>query len=233
LTSFYMMRQFKMVFLGKFRGPVEVSCLKEGGWPFKLSLSVLASLSIAFFWSLNPADYEGSWFMSLFQTKTNVTLEFNLSVSNTVNHTVVGLCSTLLVLLGAIISWFTLKNSALSSDDKKAELSFWQRLSLNNWYLNELYSATVLKFTSWLARTLTLIESKVIDRLVNLLGWVGVVSAFILGWLDRVFVDGLVNVTAFLTGQVGGATRSFQYGKVQSFVIFALVSLLMIIFFIL
>ena len=197
-----------MVFLGKFRGPVEVSYLKEGGWPFKLSLSVLASLSIAFFWSLNPADYEGSWFMSLFQTKTNVTPEFNLSVSNTVNHTVVGVCSTLLVLLGAIISWFTLKNSTLSIDDKRAELSF-------------------------LPRTLTLIESKVIDRLVNLLGWVGVVSAFILGWLDRVFVDGLVNVTAFLTGQVGGATRSFQYGKVQSFVIFALVSLLMIIFFIL
>ena len=231
LTAFYMTRQLILVFFGDLRMQADPSHLKEGGWAFKLVLLVLGALSLSFFWSSNPLDYTSSWLLGLLPSKVNVTPQFDLEIQNTTNHGLIGLISFSLVVIGVIIGWLNYKPGKVLS--VMSSRSLWIGISSNNWYLNEIYEVVVLKPITGLTAIFAYLEAKVIDRTVNLFGWMGVISSFVIQWFDRSVIDGLVNFSAIFAGQVGAMTKSFQYGKVQSFVIFALVSLLLIILFIL
>lgn len=233
LTAFYMGRQLLLVFFGDFRSGFSVSEIQEGGWHFKVALIILCTLSIGFFWSFNPFDYMSSWLLNTLPAKLNSTPQFDLEVRDATNHSFVGVGSIALVMAGVLLAWLKFKPGKILTFAESDQLSFLERVSINNWYLDKFYERTILSFIRWLTLVLAQVERKVIDRLVNSFGWIGVIFSFVVGWLDKVFIDGLINFSAFFSSQVGGMTKSFQYGKVQSFIIFALVSLALIIFLIL
>ncbi|MEM7107010.1 MAG: NADH-quinone oxidoreductase subunit L [Bacteroidota bacterium] len=231
LTSFYMVRQLLLVFFGRPR--IEISDLREFGWHFKLPLIVLSVFSLGLIWSLNPFDYSHSWFLAALPGKLNVTPEFDVVIPDLTNHALVGVISVILVALGTGLAWLKFRPGRELMLSKTGQFTLLENLSLNNWYLDVIYEKTVLRIVRVSTSALAVLETRVIDRAVNLLGWVGVVFSFLLRWFDQTIVDGLIKFSAFFSSQVGGMTKSFQYGKVQSFIIFALVSLLLLIFLIL
>ena len=62
-----------------------------------------------------------------------------------------------------------------------------------------------------------------IDGLVNGMGWLTRGLSTISGWIDRTFVDGLVNGAAAACKDAGAGLRRAQTGRIQSYA-FALVT---------
>ena len=65
---------------------------------------------------------------------------------------------------------------------------------------------------------------------VNGAGWLTTVISFVSGKFDAIVVDGLVNLMAYLSGFIGLVFRKVQTGKVQTYVLFAVFSVLILYF---
>ncbi len=72
-------------------------------------------------------------------------------------------------------------------------------------------------------------DRRVVDRAVELLGVAGVFLAHVVAGFDRFFVDGFVNGAARGAGLFGQLTRRIQGGRVQGYVVAALVGLLLLV----
>ena len=85
----------------------------------------------------------------------------------------------------------------------------------NKYYVDELYEATVIRFTMNLMRFLGRFDLVVIDGIVNGAAALTRLFSRISGWLDFRFVDGLVNFVADVTLAFGRRLRLIQTGSVQ------------------
>ena len=92
----------------------------------------------------------------------------------------------------------------------------------NKYYVDELYQATVIRFTHGLSRVLYWIDQNVIDALVNFMGWLGRSVGYIDAAIDKYIVDGAVNGIASLTWNSGKQMRRLQTGHIQSYLFGAL-----------
>jgi NADH-quinone oxidoreductase subunit L len=92
----------------------------------------------------------------------------------------------------------------------------------NKYYVDELYQATVVRFSLWGSRALFWFDQKVIDGLVNAVATVGRTIAYIDAAFDQKVVDGAVNLLAdsFLHG--GARLRRLQTGRIQAYLFGAL-----------
>ncbi|MEI7812539.1 MAG: NADH-quinone oxidoreductase subunit L [Ignavibacteria bacterium] len=103
-------------------------------------------------------------------------------------------------------------------------------LSLNKWYIDEIYDATFIRGTMLLSKFLATFDNKVVDGIVN---GTATVTRFISrasGIFDNVVVDGFVNFTAYLSGLIGIFFRKFQTGKVQTYIVMVVFSALILLF---
>ena len=94
-----------------------------------------------------------------------------------------------------------------------------------DFFYEKLFVKPTLRFsdaTAWFDR-------RVVDRAVDWLGILGVVLAHVVAWLDKHLVDGLVNGAAWGAGRFGQLTRSVQAGRVQGYVVVALLGLLLLV----
>jgi NADH-quinone oxidoreductase subunit L len=101
---------------------------------------------------------------------------------------------------------------------------------LNKWYFDELYDKTFVAGTLALSRAAAWIDRVIIDGIVD--GSASVtkaVSAFT-GRFDNVVVDGLVNFTAYFSAFIGLIFRRFQTGKVQTYIIMVIFSIVILLF---
>jgi NADH-quinone oxidoreductase subunit L len=100
----------------------------------------------------------------------------------------------------------------------------------NKYYVDELYAATVVRFTLWLSETAFRFDSRwVVDPIVNLVGKAAVALANVGGAFDKVVVDGTVNGVAKVTDVAGRALRTTQTGKVQNYLLVVAVTVLMLL----
>ena len=143
-------------------------------------------------------------------------------------HWFVSIGSLLLVFLGASMAWYKFKKDYAEQGTNPIT-----KLSLNNWYLDKLYTKALITPFFRFSRLIRNVERRIIDGAVNLFGWVNVILSFMISWIDRAIVDGFVNISVFFAGRLGGITRSFSVGKVQSFIVLAIFSVLLMIFLIL
>ena len=75
------------------------------------------------------------------------------------------------------------------------------------------------------------LDRKVVDGAVNLVAKFQVVFAHIIAWIDRAVVDGFVNFLAYLAKFVGRFTRSFQNGNIQSYYLWVVLAILILVVF--
>ena len=95
-------------------------------------------------------------------------------------------------------------------------------LVFNKYYVDELYDATVVRFTHFCSRALYWFDQSVIDGIVNLTATIGRTIAYVDAAFDQKVVDGAVNLLgdAFLHG--GAKLRRLQTGRIQAYLFGAL-----------
>lgn len=212
LTAFYMGRQVFLVFFGEPRNQDKFDHAHEVPAVMWIPLVVLSVLSLFPVFSLNPLAGDSGWFMNLIPSLQSVVPGVDgaarlAGLAELTHHahwtTVVS--SILMALTGLAIAFVIYMKKAVDADKLAASLRPLYLMSFNKWYFDELYEVTVVRGNIVLAK----------------------VSAF----FDTFVIDFLVNVTGFIVGFFGLLVRKFQTGKVQSYIAFAVIGIL--VFFVL
>ena len=98
------------------------------------------------------------------------------------------------------------------------------RFLLGKWWFDELYDKIFIKPTFFASRVIAGTDKNVIDRFVD--NTAVATRWFCTGfdtWIDRLFVDGLVNWFARKIHAIGLALRGVQTGKIRQYVVFIIV----------
>jgi NADH-quinone oxidoreductase subunit L len=140
------------------------------------------------------------------------------------------LMSLSLALLGILAAFVIYQWRRIDAERLKRSVMPLYTFLLNKWYFDELYGATVVGGTVALSKAFRWFDNNVIDGIVNgaavlTRGW-----SAISGWFDNHIVDGLVNLSAWFTGFLGKATRRVQTGRVQTYIVVALLGVIIIFF---
>ncbi|MEP2774177.1 MAG: NADH-quinone oxidoreductase subunit L [Fulvivirga sp.] len=240
LTAVYMCRQILLVFFGEFRlkGTTDVAVI-ESPLLLRITLVILAMLSLGLVWSFNPFDFNTSWFLSAVQVPEIVTPDFDqfwqlsLVEISSKNHLLISTASILLVAVGLAIGYYIYRPQGryvLNYATRPMAKHFMQKISYYNWYLDPFYFYAVHRPVLWLSRGCRWVDRRLIDRGINLFGIFNVIFAHGIAWLDRYVVDGMVNLAVFVAGRFGNLTRSIQGGKVQNYLVLAILGLILIIY---
>ncbi len=105
----------------------------------------------------------------------------------------------------------------------------WTILNHKYW-LDELYSATVIAFAIWLAKALALFDKVVIDGIVNGVGYLArVVARWLHSFFDGVIIEGIVNGVATISNWFGQWMRQIQTGQVQNYLFAILLTLVILL----
>jgi NADH-quinone oxidoreductase subunit L len=91
------------------------------------------------------------------------------------------------------------------------------RLSLNKWYVDEIYQATIVNGTLALCNLAAWFDRTVIDGIVDGAATVVRGIATVGGLWDHYVVDGAVDLLASATWAVGGRVRHLQTGGISAY----------------
>ena len=103
-------------------------------------------------------------------------------------------------------------------------------MSYNKWYFDEFYNSVFVGGTLALSNFLRWFDNTIIDGIVNGSAAVTRTVSSISGKFDNGVVDGLVNFTAVFSGFVGLLIRKVQTGKVQTYIVLVIFSLLILFY---
>ena len=98
-------------------------------------------------------------------------------------------------------------------------------LLLNQYYVDDLYGATIVRGTFASARELWRADQRIIDGFVNAWGVVTRVLAWMSHLFDKLAVDGAVNATGWSAGEGSFFVRRGQTGLVQNYALVILVGI--------
>jgi len=289
LTAMYMFRLIIMTFHGEPRDQHKFEHAKESPAVMTIPLIVLASLSLFFFYSLNPFDPEKGWIPQAVERPESVApgwqqrtwdiikiqeitrlhpnlggssavtgqgetgstgqLQANNNVSpfevqpgdivnNTTPYEIIlgevrypGLeLSLSMAVMGILAAFVIYQWKKIDAGKLKESVKPVYTFLSNKWYFDELYGATVVGGTVAFSRMLAWFDNNVIDGIVNGAATVTRLGSSLSGWFDNNVVDGLVNFSAWFTGLLGRETRRIQTGKVQTYIVFALLGAIIIFF---
>ena len=91
------------------------------------------------------------------------------------------------------------------------------------WYFDEIYNWMFVKPTYGIAALASANDRRIIDPIVHFFAWASRQLAAGDAWMDRVVVDGLVNVLASATWATGLRLRAIQTGHLRQYVMFIVV----------
>lgn len=229
LTAFYMGRQIILVFFGQSRlvqqYPAASKAFYHASDPgvfMKIPLLILATLSIFPMFSFNPFDAAGSWFMQSVSAPGNH--------SELLFHYLIPFATILVGALGLFIAWKKYKPAnAFITEEKQG---FWYSLSANNFYQDYATKHYIEKPVLWIATKMHITDQKVIDGILHSFVITQVIIAHIAAFVDKYLVDGVIHLLSYISGKVGGITRTWQTGGIQSYVFYMIAAILVFLVFI-
>jgi NADH-quinone oxidoreductase subunit L len=112
---------------------------------------------------------------------------------------------------------------ALNPEEVRQQFSKVYTFLWNKWYFDELYNAVFVQPSHFVARRIADFDKKVIDRFIDGCAKAVRSLATIDDAIDRLFVDGLVNVAAKWIYSTGVSMRGLQTGKLRQYVMFIVV----------
>ena len=251
MTAFYMFRLIIVTFHGEPKNKEKYDHAHESPFVMVMPLVVLTILSAFIFYTPNPMSPDAGWFLSDW-VKTPATVvpeearfDFMKSEGMAVGENIVHsetyveamhhahwptvFLSLGLGGLGILFAFLIYQWKKINPDMLAEKLKPLYKLSFNKWYIDEIYHSTFIAGTLGFSRLLRWFDDKIIDGIVN--GAASLIRGFswISGLFDTYVVDGLVNFTAFLSGFVGFSLRKLQTGKVQTYIILVVLSVIILL----
>jgi NADH-quinone oxidoreductase subunit L len=206
LTVLYTFRMIWFIFMSKSTNDHSAT---EPPLIMRIPLGILAIASIGLTLSLNPFS-SPEWFNTLLG-------ETNLSMQAAV-------VSIITVTIALLVAWqLFAKHSVIKPVSTFAQ---------NNFGLDTFYERFIGVAFIKLSALTESADKKWIDGALHATAYTHVAFSHILAWFDTVVIDGLVNGMATLATKIGSITRSFQGGKIQRYIFWALVGLIIFIIFI-
>lgn len=213
LTALYVGRMVLLVFFGEQRAEFENSFAESYKLSLPLIVFAVGSLWVLFNW--NPLAHE-SWL--------NV---FWAEGQTHAGSMVVTFLSILLVGSGLVLSFGLFKpKSAYSNNYANQSDKF--PTALNGFYLVKVYEKLGMAL-SGLAKWTDIVDRKVIDGMIHLLGIGTVVLSKAVALIDRFVVDGPVNGVASISAYVGRRFAAMSSRDTQTQLAWLLVGLLLIL----
>lgn len=201
ITVIYTFRMIWTVFMGEEKSTASLPVVE----PPLVMRGPVALLAIASVWlivSVNPFHYHG-WIFNILHSGKH----FDLGI--------ISFISALWITLAVATSYFIFRKKTISSE-----------LLLNNFYLDKLYTSAIGKPSLRLASMVSFVDRKCIDGFIHVSAYAQVTTAHFIGWFDRAIVDGTVNGIASLSRVAGNMTRSFQGGKIQLYILWAILAII-------
>lgn len=249
LTAFYMSRLVIITFFGKPRDQHKYDHAHENPKLMTVPLMVLATLSIFVWFSFNPFDsssgaFLGEWVKTPTQAFTEGSYDYSQTGMQTVHeelspqvfeeemhhaHYPAMFLSLGLTGIAVFLAFMIYYREKISADDLERRFKGIHTFSLNKWYIDELYNSTAIKGTMVLSRMLFWFDKYIIDGIVNGSAYVTRFVSYLSKLFDTFVVDGLVNFSAFITGFFGASLRRVQTGKVQTYIVYVVFSIIIIL----
>jgi NADH-quinone oxidoreductase subunit L len=228
ITAFYTMRQISLTFLGNPRSKA-ANHAHETPWTMTAPLVILGIFAIAAGWLGIPEDFPliGGLLPNWFHEFVGSTLAVH---PETLPFHPVPLITSLVVSLGGLgLGWFIYRNiSTEEKDPIQRPLGSIYVVLKNKYYFDEFYQKV---FISPSIRFSEKIVSIFMDRTVidGFLHWVAyatmVIGKFLRNSIDKPIVNGFGDLVGNVTKKLGFVFRPIQTGKIQQYMIMALVTL--------
>ena len=137
--------------------------------------------------------------------------------------------TSLVALGGLFLGWFVYKNVPAGAQDPLARaLGPVYALLKNKYYMDELYDFLFVRPSYWISRNFSYLwmDRRVIDGTIHLFGRVSVaIGSFLRNYIDIPIVNGFGDFVGEGTKRVGRALRVIQTGRVQQYMIGALITI--------
>ncbi len=226
LTAFYTMRQITLTFLGKPRTKVAENA-QETHWTMTLPLVILAVFAIGYGWVGIPEEFPvlGGIFPNWFHDWVASTLPYHLPG---IEFSWIPLLTSLGVALGGLLlGWMVYRNVEVGQEDplKKALGPLYSVLQ-NKYYFDELYDKIFVKPAIWISETLSYrwIDQGVIDGILHGIARVTFRTGSIFrDYFDVPVINGFGDFVGEGVKKFGHKVRSIQTGRIQQYMVFALV----------
>ena len=221
MTAFYTMRQITLTFLGEPRTK-EAEHAQETPWTMTVPLIILAIFAVAYGWVGIPEHFPvlgglvPNWlheFVGGTLAEHPEALAFNP----------IPLLTSLVVALGGLyLGWLTYRNVNSPAEDR-----FQIPVLRNKYYFDEFYDRVFVKPAYWFAENVVykFLDQGVIDGILHIFGPLterlgSAIRNYIdLPVINRFFGDGSAEVTY----RAGARLRVVQTGRIQQYLMFALV----------
>lgn len=208
ITVIYTFRMIWIIFMGEEKLTASLPVV-EPPMIMRGPVAILAVSSVWLLVDINPFSFEG-WLFNTLHTGSY----FHIGA--------ISVISALWIALAVSMAYFMLRNKTIHAD-----------LLLNNFYLDKLYSRAVDKPSRSLAVFIDYFDRRWIDGFIHASAYAQVTVAHFVGWFDRAIVDGSVNGIASLSRGVGNFTRSFQGGKIQGYILWAILAIIIFLIWVL
>jgi NADH-quinone oxidoreductase subunit L len=226
LTAFYTMRQITLTFLGEPRTPA-ARYAQETRWTMTVPLIVLAFFAITAGWVGIPHSFPilGSFSNHWFHEFVGGTL---LEMPETVDFSIVPLLTSFVVSLGGLyLGWMVYRQvPAGGTDPMRSRLGAFYTVLQNKYYVDELYDLIFVRPAKWLSDVFTYrwIDRGLIDGLLHAIAWVlSGVGGILRNWIDKPVVNGIGDFVGEAVKWIGRTFRFVQTGRVQQYMVMALV----------
>ncbi len=237
LTAFYMFRLVILTFFGGHKDGGRVEHIHESPKVMTIPLVILAILCFFAFYSFNPFGASSGWVAHAVERPESVVPSvvatppaglFEEALEHV--HLTAMALSLIVAGLGILAAFATYYWKKINADAVAQALAPLHRFLLNKWYFDELYQAVVINGTLGLTRVMRWFDDTLIDGVVNGAGQSTKGLSYVSGLFDTYVVDGFVNFSAYLSGFLGLVLRKFQTGKVQTYIIFAVLGVMVFYF---
>jgi NADH-quinone oxidoreductase subunit L len=237
LTALYMFRMLLLTFHGAHENAHRIEHVHESPKPMIIPLIVFALLSFFAFYAFNPTNANEGWFYQKVTIPESVVPESVRAASAETfaeemhhQHMTAMILSLSVAGIGILTAFLFFQWKKFSADSVVAAVRPLHTFLSRKWYFDELYDKTAVAGTLGLARLLAWFDATIIDGIVNGSAHITKLSSFFSGKFDNVVVDGMVNLMAYIMGFFGLVLRRVQTGKVQTYIIFALVGVMVLFF---
>jgi NADH-quinone oxidoreductase subunit L len=199
----YTFRLIWSVFRGEEKSTSQLS-IEEPPVAMRIPMAILAIASCWLFVSWNPLDFSG-WI-------------YNGLQSDEYSHSGFMALASAGWVLFALATAYVIRGR-----------SFKSRIFFNGFYLDQMsrfiFELPAFQLAQLTART----DKKWIDGILHTSAYLQLITAHVMGWFDRVMVDGAVDGAAGLARVLGSFARSFQSGKIQLYIFWAVFAIIIFI----